>query len=76
MMNLRFMCHCLARAVKMHLDFNVKNARFLQDLADEDILAFTYNFKQGLKLTLNPQVHEVVDSQNIDKQLIEINAKL
>jgi len=23
--NLRFMCHCLARAIKMHLDFNSGN---------------------------------------------------
>lgn len=25
-LNLRFMCHCLARALKMHLDFNPTNA--------------------------------------------------
>jgi len=27
--NLRFMCHCLARAVKMHLNFNPDNENFL-----------------------------------------------
>lgn len=27
--NLRFMCHCLARAIKMHLDFNPTDAYFL-----------------------------------------------
>ena len=31
-LNLRFMCHCLARAIKMHLDFNDSNALFMQDL--------------------------------------------
>jgi hypothetical protein len=29
--NLRFMCHCLAKAIKRHLDFG-KNEWFLQDL--------------------------------------------
>ncbi len=29
LVNLRFMCHCLAKAIKMHLDFNPTNANFL-----------------------------------------------
>jgi uncharacterized protein (DUF3820 family) len=66
-MNLRFMCHCLARAVKMHLDFNSSNARFIQDLPEEDLQAFTYNFKKGLKVTLNPPKEVVSDGLNIDK---------
>ena len=30
--NLRFMCHCLARAIKRHLDFSRGEHWFLQDL--------------------------------------------
>jgi hypothetical protein len=41
--NLRFMCHCLARAIKMHLDYNPTDENFLQDLPDKD-MTFTYNF--------------------------------
>lgn len=53
--NLRFMCHCLARAVKMHLNFNPDNENFLQDLRRIDSnLEFTYNFQNELKVTLHP----------------------
>lgn len=31
-MNLRFMCHCLARAIKRHLEFSNGEHWFLQDL--------------------------------------------
>ena len=42
--NLRFMCHCLARAIMRHLEFSQGNW-FLQDLqsAEDDIdLEFSY----------------------------------
>jgi len=43
--NLRFMCYCLAKAIKMHLDFNPNHANFLQDLREVNHdLEFTYNF--------------------------------
>lgn len=81
MVNLRFMCHCLARAIKLHLDFNATNATFLQDISDTN--DFTYNFKPDLKLTLNPQQQpqaetpgQIAIQLDIDKQLIEIQAKL
>jgi hypothetical protein len=51
----------------MHLDFNSSNARFIQDLPEEDLQAFTYNFKKGLKVTLNPPKEVVSDGLNIDK---------
>ena len=57
--NLRFMCHCLAKAIKMHLDFNPTNANFLQDLRKEnENLEFTYNFQSDLKVTIHPQPKE------------------
>ena len=31
-LNLRFMCHCLARAIKRHIDFSKGEHWFLQDL--------------------------------------------
>jgi len=31
-MNLRFMCHCLAKAIKRHLEFSQGTHWFLQDL--------------------------------------------
>lgn len=60
------MCHCLAKAIKMHLDFNSTDAYFLQDLP-QDILDFTYNFQNQLKVTLHPQLnHESTqNSSNI-----------
>ena len=62
LVNLRFMCHCLARAVKMHLDFNPEDNYFLHDRENEqnenneESLRFTYNFNKDLKLTLNPKL--------------------
>lgn len=57
--NLRYMCHCLAKAVKMHLNFNPTNENFLQDLRSKDqSLEFTYNFQNELKVTLHPQSHQ------------------
>lgn len=56
--NLRFMCHCLARAIKRHLDFSKGVHWFLQDLQAEqnDIdLEFSYQLPPDLKLTLNPK---------------------
>lgn len=84
MVNLRFMCHCLGRAVKMHLDFNPTNAHFLQDITtveDNGTNGFTYNFSKDLKLTLNPAKSNQEDlpsqkTHDIDKQLIEIQSKL
>lgn len=43
--NLRFMCHCLARAIKRHLEFSRGEHWFLQDLQQEqdDVdLEFSY----------------------------------
>lgn len=53
--NLRYMCHCLARAIKMHLDFNPTDAYFLQDIATPNNKEFTYNFSKDLKCTLHPE---------------------
>jgi len=56
-MNLRFMCHCLARAIKRHIDFGKGEHWFLQDLqaeADDIDLEFSYQLPPDLKLTLNP----------------------
>lgn len=56
--NLRFMCHCLARAIKRHLEFSKGEHWFLQDLQQEqdDIdLEFSYQLPPDLKLTLNPK---------------------
>lgn len=44
-MNLRFMNHCLARAIKRHLDFSQGTHWFLQDLQaqqNDDDLEFSY----------------------------------
>ena len=57
-MNLRFMCHCLARAIKKHLEFSRGEHWFLQDLQKEqdDIdLEFSYQLPPDLRLTLNPR---------------------
>jgi len=57
-MNLRFMCHCLARAVKRHLEFSRGEHWFLQDLQQEEDdldLEFSYQLPADLKLTLNPK---------------------
>ena len=55
--NLRFMCHCLARALMLHLEFNPSNANFLIDLQSEqenEDLEFSYNLETHLKVTLHP----------------------
>ena len=52
MVNLRFMCYCLARAIKMHLDHNEHDCMFIEDSAD--FAEFTYNFSRDLKVTLTP----------------------
>lgn len=49
------MCHCLARAILKHLEFNQNDEFFLQDFSSQTELAFTYNFTEKLKLTLNPK---------------------
>ena len=57
-MNLRFMCHCLARAIKRHIDFSNGELWFLQDLQarqEDTDLEFTYKLPPDLKLTLNPR---------------------
>lgn len=61
LVNLRFMCHCLARAVKMHLDFNPKDKYFLHDFADDEELRFTYNFRKDLRVTINPRSKDSSD---------------
>ena len=64
--NLRFMCHCLARALKLHLEFNPTNANFLIDLqqeADNEDLEFSYNLEEHLKVTLNPNMLSKLLSQ-------------
>ena len=56
--NLRFMCHCLARAIKRHLEFSKGEHWFLQDLQqemDDTDLEFSYQLPPDLKLTLNPK---------------------
>ena len=75
--NLRFMCHCLARAVKKHLDFNPNDEHFLQDIETDTRYDFTYNFAKDLKLTLHPESDQFqVESANIDSAVIEISSKL
>lgn len=67
--NLRFMCHCLARAIKRHLDFSKGKHWFLQDLqaeADDIDLEFSYQLPPDLKLTLNPNGIRVRDSDDED----------
>ena len=57
-MNLRFMCHCLAKAIKRHLEFSQGTHWFLQDLQmskDQTDLEFSYQMPSDLKLTLNPK---------------------
>ena len=57
-MNLRFMCHCLARAIKRHLEFSKGVHWFLQDLQaseNDDELEFSYQLPPDLKLTINPK---------------------
>jgi uncharacterized protein VirK/YbjX len=70
--NLRFMCHCLAKAIMRHLDFS-KNHWFLQDLhqaqATQD-LEFSYSLPSNLKLTLNPIRHDS-DEESPFKQVVE-----
>ena len=56
--NLRFLCHCLARAIKRHIDFSQGTHWFLQDLQKEeevDDLEFSYKLPADLRLTLNPK---------------------
>ena len=65
--NLRFMCHCLARAIKRHLEFSKGVHWFLQDLQQEsdDIdLEFSYQLPPDLKLTLNPKGVRVNDTDD------------
>ena len=52
MVNLRFMCYCLGRAIKMHLDHNLADCMLIED--SPDFAEFTYNFSKGLKVTLTP----------------------
>lgn len=45
-MNLRFMCHCLARAIKRHLEFSQGDHWFLQDLQkDEDDVDLEFSYQ-------------------------------
>ena len=56
--NLRFLCHCLARAIKRHVEFSQGTHWFLQDLQKEeevDDLEFSYKLPADLRLTLNPK---------------------
>ena len=56
--NLRFMCHCLARAIKRHLEFSRGEHWFLQDLQQEEDnidLEFSYKMPDDMRLTLNPK---------------------
>lgn len=67
--NLRFMCHCLARAIKRHLEFSKGEHWFLQDLQQEqdDVdLEFSYQLPPDLKLTLNPKGVRVTDDDDDD----------
>ena len=68
--NLRFMCHCLARAIKKHLEFSRGEHWFLQDLQKEedDIdLEFSYQLPPDLRLTLNPRGEKVdIDDEDDD----------
>ena len=67
--NLRFMCHCLARAIKRHLEFSKGEHWFLQDLQQEqdDIdLEFSYQLPPDLKLTLNPKGVRVTGDDDDD----------
>ena len=76
--NLRFMCHCLARAIKKHLDFNPNDEHFLQDIETDIRNDFTYNFSRDLKLTLHPEGggQFQIEAANIDSAVIEISSKL
>lgn len=67
--NLRFMCHCLARAIKSHIAFSKGEHWFLQDLQaeKEDIdLEFSYQLPPDLKLTLNPRGVRINDDDDDD----------
>ena len=68
-MNLRFMCHCLARAIKRHLEFSKGSHWFLQDLQaieNDDELEFSYQLPPDLKLTINPKGVKVCTSDDDD----------
>jgi hypothetical protein len=68
-MNLRFMNHCLARAIKRHLDFSKGTHWFLQDLQaqeNNDDLEFSYQLPPDLKLTINPKGHKVGSDDDED----------
>lgn len=70
-MNLRFMCHCLARAIKKHLEFSRGEHWFLQDLQKEqdDIdLEFSYQLPADLRLTLNPRGEKVGEEDDDDDE--------
>ena len=70
--NLRFMCHCLARAIKRHIDFSKGEHWFLQDLqaeADNIDLEFSYQLPADLKLTLNPYGVRVTGSDDDDDDI-------
>ena len=69
-MNLRFMNHCLARAIKRHLDFSKGTHWFLQDLQaqeNNDDLEFSYQLPPDLKLTINPKGHKVGSDDDEDE---------
>lgn len=77
--NLRFMCYCLAKAIKKHMDFNPTNAHFLHDITsivdNGPEHGFTYNFK--MKVTLHPEPQKLEQTQaepseNIDDKVIAI----
>ena len=75
-MNLRFMCHCLARAIKRHIDFGKGEHWFLQDLqaeSDDIDLEFSYQLPPNLKLTLNPKGVRVSGSRDLDHDDDDIN---
>lgn len=53
-MNLRFMCDCLARAIKKHIDFSKGDYWMLEDLHRDgsfsDSLEFSYKLPDNLKV--------------------------
>lgn len=79
-LNLRFVCRCLGKAIKKHLDFSRDIYFFLDDLQraieDED-MEFSYQFKKELKLS-KAEIEELSSKESIgcpDLALDDIKVK-
>ena len=89
--NLRIICDCLGRAIRRHIDYSQGVFWFLDDLTrakkalkmdiaesgGSDVTAFSYHFKEELKLTIG-KARKINDDEDLDcdNQATEIFNKL